>query len=270
MRGIISLISVGGKRGVFLRQKRARPITGNRHLSSSAFSFPFASPPNSRLLFLQRSGFFTRFRGIAQGFFLIFPSHFDLSFMGSRASHEQVSLVRSVVGDDCSEMDIIRALHMANNDPSAAINIILDTPHVRLVKENGSPVKKSPSGATRKAVPHSEGSAPRQNSCASSPAEPVPRNSCITISEAPSSTSVPGNDQWWLLGSSELAGLSTSKGRRLRAGDPVTFSFPSTTSSNMSTKFSGRGRAVASCSEIVRFFSEEHGEVGVISSIGFP
>ncbi|XP_020581441.1 putative SWI/SNF-related matrix-associated actin-dependent regulator of chromatin subfamily A member 3-like 2 [Phalaenopsis equestris] len=181
--------------------------------------------------------------------------------MGSKASYEQVILVRSVVGEDLSEMDIIRALHMGNNDPSAAINIILDTPHLR---ENGSAVKQSPAFANRKPVFHSEEPAQKPNSCANLFVEPVTRNTSIAPSEAPSSKSVPGNDEWWLLGSSELTGLSTSKGRRLRAGDPVTFSFPSTKISNISTKFSGRGRAAASCSEIVRFFSEEHGEIGRI------
>ncbi|KMT18659.1 hypothetical protein BVRB_2g027880 [Beta vulgaris subsp. vulgaris] len=36
--------------------------------------------------------------------------------------------IRSVVGQNYAEMDIIRALHMANNDATGAINIIFDTP----------------------------------------------------------------------------------------------------------------------------------------------
>ncbi|KAG9144008.1 hypothetical protein Leryth_013897, partial [Lithospermum erythrorhizon] len=46
----------------------------------------------------------------------------------NKVNDELISTVRSVVGVDYSEMDIIRALHMAKNDPTAAINIIFDAP----------------------------------------------------------------------------------------------------------------------------------------------
>uniref|UniRef100_A0A803QKU8 Uncharacterized protein n=1 Tax=Cannabis sativa TaxID=3483 RepID=A0A803QKU8_CANSA len=51
--------------------------------------------------------------------------------MGNKVTDELVSTVRSIVGSDYSDMDVIRALHMANNDLTAAINIIFDTPNFK-------------------------------------------------------------------------------------------------------------------------------------------
>ena len=39
---------------------------------------------------------------------------------------EQVAAVRAVLGEETPEMDIIRALHMAGDDPTKTINILLD------------------------------------------------------------------------------------------------------------------------------------------------
>lgn len=62
-----------------------------------------------------------------------------------------------------------------------------------------------------------------------------------------------------------MAGLSTCKGRRIAAGDPVTFSFPN----SAAAAAPGKGRpgrlALASCtSEIMRFSTPHNGEVGRI------
>ena len=51
--------------------------------------------------------------------------------MGNKVIDELVSTIRSIIGEEYSDMDIIRALHMANNDVTAAINIIFDTPSLR-------------------------------------------------------------------------------------------------------------------------------------------
>ncbi|KAL6575778.1 hypothetical protein OROHE_000759 [Orobanche hederae] len=67
--------------------------------------------------------------------------------MGNKATEEIISTVRSIVGDEFSDMDIIRALHMANNDPTAAINIIFDTP--RSFRKPGFPKKSEPSSNRR-------------------------------------------------------------------------------------------------------------------------
>ncbi|KAG0480700.1 hypothetical protein HPP92_011558 [Vanilla planifolia] len=183
--------------------------------------------------------------------------------MGSKASDEQIALVQSVVGEGFSRMDIIRALHMANNDPSAAINIIFDTPHLHLSGESGGASTKSPdlpAARNRKAASLKE--EPMTNSSSCSAGRSAPNNASISPLEVPSSTLSPGD--WWLLGRSDITGLSTCKGRRLKVGEIVTFTFPSVKNSKFSAKFSGRGRPVASCSEIVRFSTEEQGEIGRI------
>ncbi|KAF3622072.1 hypothetical protein FXO38_31501, partial [Capsicum annuum] len=51
-----------------------------------------------------------------------------------KITDELVSMVRTIVGDEYREMDIIRSLHMAKNDPTAAINIIFDTPSFKKIE----------------------------------------------------------------------------------------------------------------------------------------
>lgn len=167
--------------------------------------------------------------------------------MGNKATDEQVSVVRAVVGQDFSDMDIIRALHMANNDAAAAINIIFDTPHFRI---SSSPPNKNPNPP----VILKETQSP-----VSSTAKVI-AESRVTPPES-SEQEIEGD--WWLVGTSELAGLSTCKGRRIKVGDKVNFSFPSRNkiTSPSPGKFPGRGRSMASCSEIVRFSTQESGEV---------
>lgn len=70
--------------------------------------------------------------------------------------------------------------------------------------------------------------------------------------------------EWWFVGCGEVSGLSTCKGRRLKIGEAVDFTFPSERklSSQSLAKFgSGRGRQAAPCSEIVRFSTKACGEV---------
>lgn len=222
--------------------------------------------------------------------------------MGNRkVTPEQISVVRSVVGGDFPEMDIIRALHLANNDPTAAINIIFDAPaqfqsSVLASPGDGAgapllspttPTPCAPCGrsGTRKgagATPspsadhlthplrgadsvdcHSEdGATSTDVGCAHYPPEAPSRDVDRKASEP--GTRDEKNNDWWLVGRCDLTGLSTCKGRRLRAGELVSFSFPSTKveSSSSNTRFSSRGRQVASCSEIVRFSTQDSGEVG--------
>ncbi|KAH7680561.1 DNA helicase protein [Dioscorea alata] len=163
--------------------------------------------------------------------------------MGNKATDEQVSVVRTVVGQDFSDMDIIRALHMANNDAAAAINIIFDTPHFRI---SSSPSKKNPNPPV----------------ILKETQRPV--SSTAKVIAEKSEQEIEGD--WWLVGTSELAGLSTCKGRRIKAGDKVNFSFPSRNKKTSPSpgKFPGRGRSMASCSEIVRFSTQESGEIGRI------
>ncbi|KAG0483180.1 hypothetical protein HPP92_011264 [Vanilla planifolia] len=156
--------------------------------------------------------------------------------MGSKASDEQIALVQSVVGEGFSRMDIIRALHMANNDPSAAINIIFDTPHLHLSGDSGGASTKSPdlpAARNRKAASLKE--EPMTNSSSCSAGRSAPNNASISPLEVPRAPCHRVTGGFW----DDLISL-------------------------FSAKFSGRGRPVASCSEIVRFSTEEQGEIGRI------
>ncbi|XP_077235884.1 DNA/RNA helicase protein isoform X2 [Tasmannia lanceolata] len=193
--------------------------------------------------------------------------------MGTKVMDELVSSVRSVLGEEFSDMDIIRALHMANKNVTAAINIIFDTPSFTVreipnsnrrnsITPSKPPPIRNPNSNKRTVVPKLEINKNRIQSLDSDVAPKFNQNPENNISNP---SIVLGSD-WWLIGSSEMAGLSTCKGRRLKTGERVDFSFPPDKSSNSpsAAKFPGRGRPVAACSEIVRFFTEKSGEIGRI------
>ncbi|XP_024376643.1 DNA repair protein RAD5A isoform X1 [Physcomitrium patens] len=48
--------------------------------------------------------------------------------MAKQVSKQSIAEMRAIVGVDPSEMDLIRALHLAGNDVAAAVNIYFDTP----------------------------------------------------------------------------------------------------------------------------------------------
>ncbi|KAG9459025.1 hypothetical protein H6P81_003533 [Aristolochia fimbriata] len=205
--------------------------------------------------------------------------------MGNKIVEEQISVVRAVLGQDFSDMDIIRALHMANNDVTAAINIILDTPRVitrdtttRSTSNGKNSHKSSDSRLTRQLGSNKRASVSdidqaeneMRNRLSDSDSDQAKNggtdNSSPEIFEAARSPSSSGRGDWWFVGSSELAGLSTCKGRRLKPGDSVTFTFPAdkTLNSPSGAKHPSRGRTVTTCSEIVRFSNQECGEIGRI------
>lgn len=179
--------------------------------------------------------------------------------MGTKVSDDMVSTVRSVVGSDYSDMDIRRALHMANLDPTAAINIIFDTPSFSKPDvPNPSPVGSN----EEKRVENVIKSCRFGDSNAS-----VAANHCVEEDESVNGgeESVSGNE-WWFVGCSELAGLSTCKGRKLKSGDELVFTFPhskgSKSESTTPGKRFGRGRpALRVGSDIVRFSTKDSGEV---------
>lgn len=73
--------------------------------------------------------------------------------------------------------------------------------------------------------------------------------------------------EWWLVGRCEVSGLSTCKGRRIRAGEEVVFKFPvrdEKANGPSPGKGFGRGRQVGACSEIVRFCTKDKWEIGRI------
>lgn len=167
-----------------------------------------------------------------------------------------MAAVQAVLGGAFSDMEVIRALHMANDDVTAAINILLDAPL------QPSPPTPNPSPSPLRAADcaGNDGGGLRVSGdgARSSDSDEGVRAGVVEASEPGTS-----DGDWWLVGSCELAGLSTCKGRRVKAGDRVVFGFPAERSGEASSrgKVFGRGRAAASCSEIVRFSTVDCGEV---------
>ncbi|KAE8037511.1 hypothetical protein FH972_010097 [Carpinus fangiana] len=196
--------------------------------------------------------------------------------MGNKVTNELLSTVRSVVGSEYSDMDIIRALHMANNDATAAINIIFDTPNFK--SKELPVVSKAPKTPRRNSAP--EPSTPvlsskrngGENRSFRSLGGEANATDCTCDSgegfvEDVSRRESSDSSEWWFVGCGEVSGLSTCKGRRVKPGDEVVFTFPlrSSSSSPSLGKVFGRGRQhAAACSEIMRFSTKESGEIGRI------
>lgn len=161
--------------------------------------------------------------------------------MGSKVTDHHIT-VRSIVGSEFTDMDIIRALHMAKNDVTAAINIIFDT---HTPKSKPTRTINTQRVSPPKTIPRAAATSSKQT------ADTGDNNNCSVGSES---------DDWWFVGSGEVAGLSTCKGRTINSGDSVIFKFPTKKISVSPSPGKGFGRA-ASCSEIVRFSTEQAGEV---------
>ncbi|KAJ6365476.1 hypothetical protein OIU76_030284 [Salix suchowensis] len=192
--------------------------------------------------------------------------------MGTKATEELVSTIRSFVGCDFSDMDIIRALHLAKNDPAAAINIILDTPNFISKQKNLTPKTPNPKS---KALPYKPPlfvvkDNGNRNSRQNLEFNYVENDAGDNTVDDNGSVSVLVGSEWWFVGSGEVAGLSTCKGRRVKAGDEVDFTFPLKSKSSISPSpspgkgFGRRRQAATACSEIVRFSTKDSGELGRI------
>ncbi|XP_020527312.1 putative SWI/SNF-related matrix-associated actin-dependent regulator of chromatin subfamily A member 3-like 2 isoform X1 [Amborella trichopoda] len=200
---------------------------------------------------------------------------------------ELTEAVRSVLGHGFSDMDIIRALHMANNDVTGAINIILDTPKFSSGEKTSSQkVREQPKSEVYGASSMVESSnlsretsddmqLDRRNdtfqACSIKNDETKElddrsiKNESVSRFTGESLGSI--NSNWWFVGSSDITALSTCKGRKLKVGEIVSFSFPfknSPPSHKTSGKLFGRGRPNTACSEIVRFSTKYSGEIGRI------
>ena len=177
--------------------------------------------------------------------------------MGSKVTvtDHHLSAVRSIVGSEFTDMDIIRALHMAKNDVTAAINIIFDTHTPTTAKPKPKPTRTNNCQPSLNSAPPTTDTATRT----------VAVHSKNNGAAAGGGDSRCCSDDWWFAGSGEMAGLSTSKGRTINSGDAVFFKFPAAKAASASPspgKGFGRGRpAAGTCSEIVRFSTEQAGEV---------
>ncbi|KAL3850342.1 hypothetical protein ACJIZ3_012224 [Penstemon smallii] len=194
--------------------------------------------------------------------------------MGNKkATEDMISTVKSVVGPEISDMDIIRALHMAKNDPTAAINIIFDTPRSFkkpeiCVKPENVDTDLPPINASsvKQNVNRVESSNSASKSDGSSKCG-VARNQIEGKDKSDSGVCNEMGIEWWFVGNVEVAGLSTCKGRVLNPGDEVNFNFPlekKLPTPSPGKLGGGRGRQVACCSEIVRFSTKACGEIGRI------
>lgn len=205
--------------------------------------------------------------------------------MGKKVTDELLSTVRSVVGLNYSDMDIIRALHMANNNVTAAINIIFDTPNFGTkLGKNTESFRRNSSSVSGSVVSQNDDETKKRSfgngtdAMDSNPDDEEAKNSSIGSYENESriqsklvdngfedSSRCSGSigSEWWFLNCSELAGLSTCRGRRIKPGDEVVFTFPleKSPTSPSPGKLTGRGRQMGACSEIVRFSTKEFGEV---------
>ena len=180
--------------------------------------------------------------------------------MSNKIKDEVVATVRSVVGHEYSEMDIIRALHMANNDATGAINIIFDTPNFRSAEK--PQIRQNPR-IQRVQVPSSDAIIVAETN-----ENYNPNGELVEICHQQRDREidcVPSGGEWWFVGYAEIPGMSTSKGRRIKTGDEVEFAFPKNKLSLPSAgKAFGRGKQAGACSEIVRFSTKSGGEVGLI------
>lgn len=197
----------------------------------------------------------------------------------SKVTDELVSTVRSVVGSEYSNMDIIRALHMANNDPTAAINIIFDSSSFRKAElpKNSEALARSINPEPQRGTENLDknvnkktqnlGKCPSSNGSLSSVRENGERKKEGELEDARNMSSTEcsssGGSEWWHVGCCELAGMSTTKGKCLQIDEEVTFTFPpeKKLTSPSSGKFGGGRRQIGSCSEIVRFSTKPCGEV---------
>ncbi|CAN6476953.1 unnamed protein product [Victoria cruziana] len=62
--------------------------------------------------------------------------------MGSKMTRELIESVRSVLGGEFSEINFIRALHLAKKDVTIAINILFDIPST--IGDESSPLQMTP------------------------------------------------------------------------------------------------------------------------------
>ncbi|XP_031283471.1 DNA repair protein RAD5A isoform X2 [Pistacia vera] len=184
--------------------------------------------------------------------------------MATKVSEELLSSIRTIVGSEYSDMDIMRALHMANYNPTAAINIIFDTPNFKTPEIK--PITAKPKVIPRKqqeSRPLSENGDVSVVCGANGAGDGVVTD--LSEDEKRKVSTWKGSE-WLFLGWSYVSGMSTCKGRKLKCGDEVEFSFPLKNLSLPSKSFGRARQSMVACSEIVRFSTKSGGEIGRIPS----
>ncbi|PRQ36459.1 putative DNA helicase chromatin remodeling SNF2 family [Rosa chinensis] len=149
---------------------------------------------------------------------------------------ENVKKIRSVLGCEMPEFEILRALSECGGDQNAAVNFILENAGAIVVKKADGDVDSSkPKSLVKKEVPDCEVISVKQV-----------RPPNLEDGDFPTER------DWLAVGGTVVTALSTSKGRKLVDNEIVNLSFPSVNSSNK-TRW------------IVRFSTKRSGEIGRFS-----
>lgn len=161
---------------------------------------------------------------------------------------ENVKEIRSVLGSEIPEFEILRALSQCGGDRNAAINFILENAGAIVVK------KTNTSTGARISTQINQGA----DSHNSSVKKEVPDCEVISVKQVRPQNledgDFPTERDWLLVGGTLVTALSTSKGRKLVDNEIVNLSFPCVNSSNK-TRW------------IVRFSTKRSGEVFLYSMI---
>jgi DNA repair protein RAD5 len=161
---------------------------------------------------------------------------------------KNVKEIRSVLGSEIPEFEVLRALSQCGGDRNAAINFILENAGAIVVKNTNT-------GTGARISTQVNQGADSHNSFVK---KEVPDCEVISVKQVRPQNledgDFPTERDWLLVGGTLVTALSTSKGRKLVDNEIVNLSFPSVNSSNK-TRW------------IVRFSTKRSGEVFLHSMI---
>ncbi|KAK9931068.1 hypothetical protein M0R45_018364 [Rubus argutus] len=164
---------------------------------------------------------------------------------------ENVKEIRSVLGSEIPEFEVLRALSQCGGDRNAAINFILENAGAIVVKNTNTGTGARIS--TRINQGADSHNVLKPNSVVK---KEVPDCEVISVKQVRPQNledgDFPTERDWLLVGGTLVTALSTSKGRKLVDNEIVNLSFPSVNSSNK-TRW------------IVRFSTKRSGEIGRFS-----
>ncbi|KAK1289981.1 hypothetical protein QJS10_CPB18g01636 [Acorus calamus] len=171
----------------------------------------------------------------------------------------EIEQVRSVLGPEPLESDILRALSLAGNNPNRAINIILDTPG--FLTPRPPPVKLSTVGSgSRISASVKQEQLEEGDISNGQPEKVLDRRIQVVDLKDVENGEFPEERDWFLLGRTTVTGMSTCKGRKLEFNEIVHFAFPSADGRTSYRKPWVSAKAAAASLEIVRFSTKRNGE----------